>query len=119
MIIESLTGHLSRFDQNIYGLSVKERTQRAIKLSALFFSCAVFSVFIPVMHFFLVPAFLGLTVYTGQRRLCELYRIDLSTVGCPVCNKKFKETLMYSQEKTFRLYCYECQNQLKVTESPT
>ncbi|MBY0452629.1 MAG: hypothetical protein K2P92_06310, partial [Bdellovibrionaceae bacterium] len=89
---------------------------RALRLSALFLGLAVFSVFIPMLHFFLVPAFLGMTVYIGYKRMRELYRIDLTTVNCPVCSKKFKETLMYSDEKTFRLYCYECQNQLKVIE---
>lgn len=117
MKIESLTGSSLQFDQDIYTLSLKERSQRAAKMSALFFGLAVFSVFIPMLHFFLVPAFLGLTVYTGYKKIRELYRIDLTTVRCPVCSKHFKETLMYSQHKTFRLYCYECQTQLKVTET--
>lgn len=117
MKIESLTGNTVLFDQSIHALSMQERTKRAVKMSALFFGLTVFSVFIPVLHFFLVPAFLGLTVYTGYKRFREVYRVDLTTVCCPVCSQKLKETVMYSEEKTFRLYCYECQNQLRVNET--
>ena len=115
MKIESLAGQQQIFEQTPYILSTKERLQRAFKASGMFFGAAVVAVFIPGLHFFLVPLFLILTVYFGYKRFKEVRRVDLSSVNCPVCQKKLKETLMYTDEDVFRLYCYECQNQLRVT----
>lgn len=94
---------------------MSERSTRAAKKAGMFFGLAVVSVFIPVMHFFLVPLFLILTAYFGFKSFKDTKSVDLTAITCPVCNHDLKEGEMFFSEDFVRLYCYQCQTQLKVS----
>ena len=115
MKIESGTGHLKTIQTQVTALSNGVRLKRAAKKIAAFFGLAVFSVFIPVLHFFLVPAFLGLCFYFGWKEFRYTKFVDLTGVTCPVCEHDLNEGLLFYRDEFVRLYCYQCQTQLKVT----
>ena len=115
MKIESNTGHTQAVSAQPVVLSLQERATLAFKKSGLFLGLAVVSVFIPVMHFFLVPLFLLLSLYLGVKNFRYLKSIDLTGVNCPACGKDLNEARLFYREDEVRLYCYQCQTQLKVS----
>ena len=115
MKIQSGSGHERVLTNEIRKLTTAERTKRGIKSGGAFFGLAVLSIFIPVLHFFLVPTFLLLSVYYSVTKIRNENCLSLHDVTCPVCNKNLKETELFFTGDELRLYCYECQTQLKIS----
>ncbi len=93
---------------------MKERIQKSFKAFAIFFGLAIFSVFIPVLHFFLVPVFLILSVYLSYKKMKEIYVLDLSSLSCPGCSGKYKITQLgvSDLDQQVRLDCEACRKNL-------
>lgn len=91
-------------------LRAEVRTQRGLKTFAKLLFSALVSVFIPVMHFLLVPGFLISSFVYGFRKYKEIYLIDLGGFDCPSCGTKFKEqrVSLREDETSTRLFCYSC-----------
>ena len=66
-------------------LSSRTRFTYALKKFFIFFTLAVFSVFIPVMHFFLVPLFLILSIYMFKKTYALRWTLNLSEIRCCQC----------------------------------
>lgn len=115
MKIESGAGKSIILKKRIIFLNTKERINRSFKNAGLYFVLSVVSILIPVLHFVLVPLFLGLTVFVGVSQFKNNKQIDLSDVNCPVCDNKLKESTVYFHRESVRLYCYECRNHLLVS----
>ena len=111
---------LSEMQIEYRSYSVKERTQKAIKTFAIFFGLAIFSVFIPVLHFFLVPVFLLLSFFLSYRKFKEIYVIDLGQLNCPGCSGKYKTTQLgiSDLDQNIRLDCEHCRKNLTLVLNP-
>lgn len=114
MRLEGNTGKSRELKYKPITLGFNSRILRSIKSASLFFGLALGSVFIPVLHFFLVPTFLILAFYFGFTKFIESKCIDLTGELCPCCDKSIKETIVFFKGENFRIYCYECRSQLRV-----
>lgn len=65
------------------------------------------SVFIPVLHFILVPLGLLLTVFLTYSTFKKNYVAKNLEVHCPSCDKKSAQNL-FSKELPLRTYCPHC-----------
>lgn len=69
--------------------STSERSKRALKTLAIFWGAAIFSVFLPIAHFVLVPGFL----IAGIALPFHIYGAKSIVLGgegnCPRCNAPF------------------------------
>ena len=115
MKIESNSGHSQAIAAQAKDLSVSERATLAMKKGGAFLGAALFSVFIPVLHFFLVPLFLLLSLYFGIKNFRYQNSIDLTGAGCPACGQDLNEGKRFYRDGEVRLHCYKCQTQLKVS----
>jgi hypothetical protein len=71
----------------IYTFSPQEKVLNSFKKLALFWLIAIFCVFIPALHFFLVPLFLGLGIYFFLKTFKVNSRIVKGDTTCPACGK--------------------------------
>lgn len=67
--------------------TVQERIQRTIKVSGFIFLAAFFSVFIPILHFVLVPLFLIGSLVFGIATWLDKAEILSGGFNCPQCKK--------------------------------
>ena len=102
-------------DREIKQLTKSERNKRVLKGSGLFFVLALISVPLPMIHLFLVPFFLALSIVIGRSRFKQIKVVDLTGVACPSCGKSLKEGVTYLNKDHLLLYCYDCKTQLKIT----
>lgn len=87
-----------------------ERLKRSLKTFGVFFGLAIAAVFIPVLHFFLVPLFLLLSIVFSILKYKEVGMIDLSRFNCPSCHKPLNEKIFAFKENdtSIQRHCYEC-----------
>ena len=105
------------FSPQIY--TAKERTVRSLKTFFMFFGAAVVSIAIPVLHFFLVPAFLITAFVMAYVKYKDIGSIDLSNFACPVCQKNLNEKILAFKDDDFsgRLRCYDCRKNIFISPS--
>ncbi|MBX7231075.1 MAG: hypothetical protein K1X29_03215 [Bdellovibrionales bacterium] len=94
-------------------LTYPNRLKRSIKAIFIFVTAASFSIFIPVLHFVLVPTLLFLAFFLSYSKFQEKYKIDLEKVHCPSCQAKLleKDVFVKSNRPT-KLYCFSCRKQI-------
>lgn len=107
--------------QNFENLSIlttprSERMKRAIKSFVIFFTLFIISIFIPVLHFFLCPLFLGLAIWQFLKKFNEKYAIDFSKIHCPRCNKNPHSGKAYAKVRRFKDFCPNCRYALIVRD---
>lgn len=92
----------------------QERFKRSLKTFFTFFGAATLSVLIPVLHFFLVPIFLILSLYFSYRKFKEIVSVDLVGIKCPECNTNFKDATvgLRRDDLVVRLSCDQCRKNL-------
>ena len=92
----------------------QERLKRSLKTFFTFFGAATLSVLIPVLHFFLVPIFLILSLYFSYRKFKEIVSVDLVGIKCPECNTNFKDATvgLRRDDLVVRLSCDQCRKNL-------
>lgn len=97
-------------------LNPAERLHRALKIWGAFMGAALFSVFIPVLHFVLVPVFTLIAFISGFRRYKEVSFVDLGTMKCPKCQRDLKQKQVFqtSDDPTSKIYCYECRTGMRL-----
>jgi hypothetical protein len=81
---QTTTGHVWRRD-----FTRTDRMTRALKMGGIFFGVTFITLFIPVLHFVLVPLFLLLTVVFGFNAWMEKGEVLKGEVLCPNCSEKF------------------------------
>lgn len=99
-----------------YRFTFKDRLKRSLKTFFIFLGAAVFSVLIPVLHFFLVPVFLILSVFLSYRKFNEILSINLQNLNCPGCETKLSasETTLKRNDSIIRLSCEGCRKGLTI-----
>lgn len=93
-----------------------ERMRRAIRICSVFFVLFIISIFIPVLHFFLSPLFLGLAFWQFFVKLNEKYELNFSQIQCPRCNQNPHLRKEHAKIKLFKDYCPTCRYTLIITE---
>ncbi len=68
--------------------SGSERILRALKVGGILFGAAVLTVFVPVLHFVLVPLFLILSLVFGITTWLAKGEVISGEVNCPSCGAK-------------------------------
>jgi hypothetical protein len=69
--------------------SKKERTQNALKTFGLLITLAFVTIFVPILHFVLVPAFFLASFILGMDKLGEKVRNAGGKGECPKCHEQF------------------------------
>ncbi len=70
----------------VRSLSRAERIQRGAKVTGIAWGVAILCVFIPILHFVLVPSFLIGGLVLGVMNSMERGQIVSSHLGCPNCS---------------------------------
>lgn len=88
-------------------LSKTDRTFRALKFFGIFLALAFVSVFIPVLHFVLVPAFSLSAVGSAVMLFLQAEEVAEAKGTCPYCGKEtaLKRAMI---AKEFRDSCEHC-----------
>lgn len=94
-------------DAKLIKLTNSERTKLAAKKFFFMFLLALAAVFIPVLHFFLVPLFLILSVVFGIKTYGTMYRLCFNNeTKCIECQKPFKSEIFL--DESLRVKCPNC-----------
>ncbi len=67
----------------------KERTQNALKTFGILMTLAFVTIFVPILHFVLVPAFFLASFLFGMDKLGEKVRNAGGKGECPKCHEQF------------------------------
>lgn len=105
---------LSDIEYKSHQFLIQERIKRSLKTFFTFFGAAIFSVLIPILHFFLVPIFLILSFFWSYRKFKEIVSVDLMGVKCPECKTNLKDTTvgLRIDDLVVRLSCDQCRKNL-------
>lgn len=87
--------------------TLSERILRAAKFFFLFLVLAFLSVFVPILHFVLVPAFSFAAVGSAMAYFVQTDEVEEASGICPYCKKTTKLSRAKS-EGEFRDSCAEC-----------
>jgi hypothetical protein len=102
-------------------LTPADRFRRAVAAFGSGLAAAVLAVFIPIVHFVLVPTALLLGVVFGVRRLAQVETFRGGSGACPYCGTQQQLTLLGRFRLPKTVYCSSCQRELyldNVTISP-
>lgn len=93
--------------------SAEEKKKRALTGLAITWGLAVLSVFLPLAHFFLVPAFLivGPFIFFWARR--QNGKITALEAACPFCGEALQSSGS-SINWPLRIVCGHCSEQVKI-----
>ena len=94
----------------------KYKINLGLKKLALFWGLAIVSIFIPVLHFVLVPAFLITGVVSFFNQFKHTHLINKGEYVCPSCKRDFQIKNIYFSDG-HRLNCELCQTQLVIEET--
>ena len=64
---------------------LQDRVSRAFKAFGLWTLAAILAVFIPVLHFILVPAFVLVAIFMGANGLLDAFKIESGELTCARC----------------------------------
>ena len=96
--------------------SAGARTKRAVLAWAGCWAAAGVTVFIPIAHFFLVPAFAiagPVLFYTMSRQAAAMDHVEGQ---CPRCNEQISIALESTDKLPKWTYCPKCDGSLQLTE---
>jgi hypothetical protein len=92
----------------------KERTQNALKTFGFLMTLAFVTIFVPILHFVLVPAFFLASFIFGMDKLGEKFRNAGGKGECPKCHEQF--TVQGSKWVTrITNNCDHCHEDLEMT----
>jgi hypothetical protein len=108
---------VSTLQLNLTIYSLQDRIKRSLITFFAFLGAALASLFIPILHFVLVPGFFIGAVVMSIVRLKEYGRIDFSILECPLCHAQFVEKSMSfkKNEDSIRFYCLSCKKNITAT----
>lgn len=89
---------------------------QALKKVGLFLGLAVASLFIPLLHFILVPAFLLLGALAFKNQMSNTHHFKLATYPCPTCGKANSISDLYFHEDA-KLGCTSCSARLAIIQT--
>ena len=94
----------------------KNDIKKAFKALFIFWTCAIFSVFIPILHFILVPGFFIVGLFFAANAYSDDVCLKDDHVVCPKCGQKaiFKNlTDQFPKWAT----CVGCAAELRIEET--
>jgi len=94
------------------------RLGRALKGAAVFWAVAAGCVFLPGLHFVLVPAFLVIGIVVGLRNLRDVEIVSRVHGACPRCGLEQDFAAGTRLAPTWTLDCPACHNNLTLTLEP-
>jgi hypothetical protein len=89
-----------------------QRIARALKAGGVFWAVAAGCVFLPGLHFVLVPSFLVIGVATGFRHLRDLEIVSRVRGACPRCGLEQEFAAGNRLTPAWSLACPACHNNL-------
>lgn len=97
--------------------SVSERLNRTLKISGLLFLAAIVAVFVPILHFVLVPGLLLAAVVMGVMTWLDRAEVLRGEFPCPQCQKT---NTISRQSESFpaQIRCSHCFFTLKLDTKP-
>lgn len=112
-ILVSSTGVKSEATFDRKDLSQAEKSRAAMKWFGIFFALAVFSVFVPILHFILVPSFLIAAVVVSMRAYNQ--KADLENVRgkCPNCSTEISIPRVRIRKVSGEI-CPQCRDFIKI-----
>ncbi len=111
-------GSRTSVDLNEIEYSMTTRWKRSLKIFFILFGISIFSIFVPVLHFVLVPGFLIAAGVMAWLTFQESKFIDLANVPCPKCSAPFSEKGLHpnKKQKFIKIYCYHCRTNMKLSQ---
>lgn len=88
VIIKSLSGKTANGDVQIKSWSQSERVANAMKVFGLFFGLAIAFVFVPIVHFVMVPTLLILAPILALRSYRRISNVEGGSGTCPECSER-------------------------------
>ena len=104
-----------RVTVSVAHLSAGRRVARALKAGGLFWAIAAGCVFIPGLHFVLVPSFLVIGVATGFRHLRDEQVVSSVRGACPRCGLEQAFAAGNRLTPRWSLDCPGCHTNLTLT----
>lgn len=97
-------------------LPANERAMRSLKVLGILWVVAFITIFVPVLHFVLVPLFLLLGIVFATTTWMEKSWIVKGSIPCPNCNKsiEFKEE---SESWPSKQRCPSCSFMLTISDN--
>jgi hypothetical protein len=109
--LQSSSGKHSHGNIQVKVLSRSERMKRAWKGAGLCLGIAIVSIFLPLLHFVLVPGFLIASPFVFSWLYSWESVILPGDVACPTCGESVH--IVYNREKwPFHEVCTHCRNEL-------
>lgn len=101
-------------------LSSAQRIRRSLEIAALFWGAALLAVFIPVLHFVLVPLFILVGIVAAHRRHKEVSFVSLENLKCLKCQADLKQKEVHQtvEAPSSKIYCYECRSSMRLEVEP-
>lgn len=93
------------------------RIKKAARASLPFFITAAVGVFIPILHFVIVPAAVIAMVVLATREMTTQHSYTIAKLECPHCATPYGETEFARLPK--RLTCFQCRIASTLSEEPT
>lgn len=90
------------------GWTAGERRRRAVQAWALCWGLALAAVFLPVLHFVLVPALFVAGPVAGLMRLRESLTVLGAAGACPACGESQTFAVSGAWRESVRLRCEKC-----------
>lgn len=115
--IKSLTLESSFFDLELKNMNLDKRMKKAAPVFGLFLFISICCIFVPFLHFILVPGFLIFGSYKTYLIIAENKLLDMQMINCPVCKKNLNEKNIYFSKFPIKLVCFECGAQLTIEPS--
>lgn len=107
-------GHPLRNNPSV--IPYNDRVKRGLKAFGVNFFLSIVSIFIPVLHFFLVPLFLFLAFYQGYAKFKQTRSLNLNEETCPICEKNLDRGQGYFEDDMLRTSCASCRTKLVIRD---
>ncbi len=113
--VKARSGESAEFSVRVIQWTPKERTQRAVKIVAIGLSLSFIFIFLPIVHFVLLPLALILTPIIAWYTYRQVEEIPAQNLGCPHCGASAQmpsQTQFTKQE----VLCDSCRTVLEITK---
>ncbi len=113
MIVHGASDSFTEVQTHFTELDFKTRIMNTVKVSGSLLAVAAVGVFIPIVHFILVPTALFLSIILGRINFKKRFYVEETSFKCPDCKKDIQLKGSFP-EKSLRVYCYGCRTQLRI-----
>lgn len=90
---------------------------QSLKKLSLFWGIGFLCVFIPMLHFFLVPGFIIAGIYSFLKQYKNTHHLLAGSFRCPSCDETSEVKNLYFHEDS-KISCSNCARQLTIKAHP-